>query len=178
MPFWGGRITVSDAIVAVTADPTEERRWGHLMVALYRTGRTAEAVRAFDRARMALDRELGTPYQELLAAGSPQWAACAQMIAVWAQTLSGAGGDPATAFEAFDAYTHDGSTVMTPFFLGLLADIETHCGRIDHAHQLLARAKAVVDATGEHAWDQELARRITALSRSGFVDAAHAASSE
>ncbi len=98
-------------------------------------------------------------YQEMLAAGSPQWGACALMIGVWAQTLSGAGGDPAVAFEAFDDYTRDGSVVMTPFFLGLLAEIENHHGRIDHAQQLLARARAVGDATGEHAWDEQLARR-------------------
>ena len=58
-------------------------------------------------------------YQEMLAAGSPQWGACALMIGVWAQTLSPAGGDPAVAFEAFDDYTRDGSVVMTPFFLGV-----------------------------------------------------------
>jgi DNA-binding SARP family transcriptional activator len=98
-------------------------------------------------------------YQEMLAAGSPQWGACALMIGVWAQTLSGAGGDPAVAFEAFDDYTRDGSVVMTPFFLGLLAEIENHHGRVDHAQQLLARARAVGDATGEHVWDEQLARR-------------------
>ncbi|WP_428340170.1 BTAD domain-containing putative transcriptional regulator [Mycobacterium sp.] len=98
-------------------------------------------------------------YQEMLAAGSPQWAACALMISVWAQTLSGGGGDPEVAFEAFDDYTHDGSVVMTPFFLGLLAEIENHHGRVDHAEQLLARARAVGDATGEHAWDEQLSRR-------------------
>ena len=109
-------------------------------------------------------------YQELLAAGSPQWAACAQMIAVWAQTLTDAGGDPAVAFEAFNAYTHDGSTVMTPFFLALLADIENQHGRADHAQQLLARAQAVVNATGEHVWDRQLARRIAAMSPAECVD--------
>jgi DNA-binding SARP family transcriptional activator len=97
-------------------------------------------------------------YQELLAAGSPQWAACALLIGVWAQTVSGAGGDPTVAFEAFDDYTRDGTVVMTPFFLGLLAEIESHHGRVDHAHQLLARARAVSDATGEHVWDEQLAR--------------------
>lgn len=109
-------------------------------------------------------------YQELLATGSPQWAACAQMIAVWAQTLTGVGSDPAIAFEAFDAYTHDGSTVMTPFFLALLADIEHQHGRADHAHQLIARAQAVVNATGEHLWDDQLGRRIAAMSPAGSVD--------
>lgn len=45
---------------AVAAEPLHERLWGHLMLALYRTGRTTEAVRAFDRARSILDREMGT----------------------------------------------------------------------------------------------------------------------
>ena len=102
-------------------------------------------------------------YQEMLAAGSPQWAACARMIGVWAQTLSGAGGDRAAAFEAFDDYTRDGSMVMTPFFLALLADIENHHGYVDHAQQLLARARAVADATGEHVWDEQLARRVAVV---------------
>jgi DNA-binding SARP family transcriptional activator/tetratricopeptide (TPR) repeat protein len=102
-------------------------------------------------------------YHEFIAAGSPQWAACAQMISVWAQTLTGVGGDPAVAFEAFDAYTHDGSTVMTPFFLALLADIEIQHRRVDHAHELLSRAQAVVSASGEHVWDQQLASRIAAM---------------
>jgi DNA-binding SARP family transcriptional activator/DNA-binding transcriptional ArsR family regulator len=104
-------------------------------------------------------------YDEFIAAGSPQWAACAQMIAVWARTLTGVGGDPAVAFEAFDAYTQDGSTVMTPFFLALLADIEARRGNVDRASELLARAQAVVDATGERVWDQQLARRFAAAPR-------------
>ena len=117
-------------------------------------------------------------YQEMLAAGSPQWAACAQMIGVWAQTLSGVGGDPAIAFEAFDDYTRDGSTVMTPFFLALLADIENYYGRSDHARELLAQARAVVDATGEHVWDGQLARRVTTASTAGPANASVAASNK
>ena len=99
-------------------------------------------------------------YQEMLAAGSPQWAACARMIGVWAETLSGEGGDRAAAFDAFRDYTHDGSMVMTPFFLALIADIENHYGYLEHAQQLLARAQAVADVTGEHVWDEQLARRV------------------
>jgi DNA-binding SARP family transcriptional activator len=109
-------------------------------------------------------------YHELMAAGSPQWAAWAQMIAVWAQTLADEGGEAAVAFDAFDDYTADGSTVMTPLFLALLADIEHHHGRTDHARQLLARAQAVVNATGEHVWDRQLARRIAGTSTASSVD--------
>jgi len=92
------------------------------------------------------------------------------MIGVWAQTLSGAGGDPAIAFDAFDDYTGDGSTVMTPFFLALLADIENYYDRADHARELLAQAKAVIDATGEHVWDGQLARRVATASSAGPAD--------
>ncbi|WIM88625.1 BTAD domain-containing putative transcriptional regulator [Candidatus Mycobacterium wuenschmannii] len=99
-------------------------------------------------------------YQEMMAAGSPQWAACARMIGEWARTLSGEGGDRDAAFEAFRDYTHDGSMVMTPFFLALIADIENHHGHVDHAQQLLERAQAVANATGEHIWDEQLARRL------------------
>ncbi|MGN9843115.1 AfsR/SARP family transcriptional regulator [Nonomuraea sp. H19] len=39
--------------------PTRERLWGHLMVALYRTGDVAGALTVYAEARRALDRELG-----------------------------------------------------------------------------------------------------------------------
>jgi DNA-binding SARP family transcriptional activator len=43
----------------VGANPTRERLWEQLMVALYRTGRQDAALSAFRTARAALDRELG-----------------------------------------------------------------------------------------------------------------------
>ena len=44
---------------AVGEEPFRERRWGQLMVALYRAGRQADALRAFQRAREALVDALG-----------------------------------------------------------------------------------------------------------------------
>ena len=42
-----------------TASPLREERWSRLMLALYRCGRQADAVRAFRRARTVLADELG-----------------------------------------------------------------------------------------------------------------------
>ena len=101
--------------------------------------------------------------QELTAAGADQWAACAKMVAVWARTLTVGGVDPAEAVDAFDVYTEDGSTAMTPFFLALISDIEKHHRRSRRAYDLLIRAQAVASATGERVWDDFLAQRLATL---------------
>ncbi len=50
---------VGDLERAVAAEPLRERRWAQLMVALYRSGRQADALRAYQRLRSVLGDELG-----------------------------------------------------------------------------------------------------------------------
>jgi DNA-binding SARP family transcriptional activator len=61
-----------------TADPAQERRWEHLMLALYRCGRRAEALAAFAQVRRALADEYGidpgpelTRLQQMVLADDP-----------------------------------------------------------------------------------------------------------
>ena len=53
------RSLVGDLEAAVAAEPLRERRWAQLMLALYRSGRQADALRAFQRLRTILADELG-----------------------------------------------------------------------------------------------------------------------
>jgi hypothetical protein len=103
--------------------------------------------------------------REFATAGGHQWGAAARIIGVWAMIRGTGDGDPTSAFDAFDVLTADRTCVMNGLFLGLLADIEMHQGRVEHADELLARAHSLADTTGEHAWDGFLAERVVAVRR-------------
>ena len=61
-------LVVVEAELAVNEQPLRERRWAQLMLALYRSGRQAEALRAFSRLCTVLREELGiVPAAELAA---------------------------------------------------------------------------------------------------------------
>ncbi|MGP0029835.1 MAG: BTAD domain-containing putative transcriptional regulator, partial [Acidimicrobiales bacterium] len=53
------RDVVGSAEAAVDAQPLREHRWATLMLALYRSGRQADALRAYQRVRALLGEELG-----------------------------------------------------------------------------------------------------------------------
>ena len=63
----GSHTTVVSELEALTARyPLRERLWAHLMLALYRAGRQAEALTTYERARQVLASELGAdPSSEL-----------------------------------------------------------------------------------------------------------------
>jgi predicted ATPase/DNA-binding SARP family transcriptional activator len=61
-------IVVADLESAVLREPLRERRWAQLVLALYRCGRQAEALRAYQRLRTTLVEELGiAPSSDLVA---------------------------------------------------------------------------------------------------------------
>jgi predicted ATPase/DNA-binding SARP family transcriptional activator len=53
-------LLVVDLEAAVAAEPLRERRWAQLMLALYRSGRQADALHAYGRLRDHLGEQLGT----------------------------------------------------------------------------------------------------------------------
>jgi len=64
----GHQSCVAELEAIIGADPLRERPWGQLMLAMYRSGRQADALRAYQRARDTLIEELGIePGRELRA---------------------------------------------------------------------------------------------------------------
>jgi predicted ATPase/DNA-binding SARP family transcriptional activator len=59
---------IADLEAAVAAEPLRERRWAQLMLALYRSGRQADALHAFQRLRNHLGEQIGVdPCSDLVA---------------------------------------------------------------------------------------------------------------
>jgi DNA-binding SARP family transcriptional activator len=97
------QLLVADLLSAVEAEPLRQRRWAQLMLALYRSNRQVEALRAFERLRgelgeghgvdpsaelVALDRAIATDHADL------QWTPPTEAAAVGA-TVRAAPAPPA-----------------------------------------------------------------------------------
>ncbi len=91
-----GAEVVPDIEAAVARDPVQERLWGHLMLALHRSGRTADALRAFERARTVLLREIGSDPGEGLQTLRRKIGADAKGVRAQPIPTDDAGSDPAS----------------------------------------------------------------------------------
>lgn len=101
--------------------------------------------------------------RDFAAAGGQQWGAAARIVSIWAEAMEGGAVDPQDGFDAFDTLRSDGTCVMHAYFLALLSDIELRLGRRDAAAELIERARNLIAVTGEHVWDEFLARRAAAI---------------
>ena len=101
--------------------------------------------------------------RDFAAAGAQQWGAAARIVGVWAQAMEGGAVDPQDGFDAFETLRSDGTCVMHAYFLALLSDIELRLGNRDAASELIERAHNLIAVTGEHVWDEFLARRAAAI---------------
>lgn len=154
---------VGELVSLTRAHPYREQLHGHLMVALYRSGRQAEALDTYREARRQLVEELGIepgpPLQRLVH--------CEQALhlarelgnrSVQAASLDSLGyahhhlGDHATALiryqEALDLCRSGGERYNEAGVLTHIGDIHHAAGRIDAAHQAWRQALSILDELG------------------------------
>ncbi|WP_019930012.1 BTAD domain-containing putative transcriptional regulator [Nocardia sp. BMG111209] len=103
--------------------------------------------------------------RELAELGMAQLAASARIMRDWALAVGPDRADTAAAAHAaYEIVTDGGSTTMlAPLYLALLADIESACGNVDAARELVHRGELLAAATGEHAWNRLLSQRLHRL---------------
>lgn len=133
--------------------PFRERLWHHLMLALYRAGRQADALAAYHRARAALDEHLGIePGDELRALET----------AILQQTVAPAAATPGTE-------GHSPLPVPVSSFIGREAELERLLPRVLGERLLTLTG---VGGVGKTRLALELARRATSRFADGaaFVD--------
>jgi len=115
----------------VEAHPLRERRWGQLIVATYRCGRQADALRAYQRCRTVLASELGLePGPELR---QLEAAVLAQDPSLDLQTAAAAAGVPPATAEPQPAESPSAEEPPAPSLVGRGPELAHLRGRLRHA---------------------------------------------
>jgi predicted ATPase/class 3 adenylate cyclase/DNA-binding SARP family transcriptional activator len=154
------------AEAAVGEEPFRERRWAALMLALYRAGRQAEALRCYQRARDRLGEELGID-------PSPQLARLEHDILVQSPDLDRIGDVAVGADGPVGGSAHDSPRTNLPApvseFIGRTPEL-TELDELMGAHRLVTIVGA--GGIGKTRLATEAARRRVAQTRDGvwFVD--------
>jgi predicted ATPase/DNA-binding SARP family transcriptional activator/class 3 adenylate cyclase len=154
------------AEAAVAEEPFRERRWAALMLALYRAGRQAEALRCYQRAREKLGEELGID-------PSPQLARMEHDVLVQSPALDRIGEVTAEEEGPVGVSTHDSPHTNLPApvsgFIGRTPEL-TELDKLMSAHRLVTIVGA--GGIGKTRLAIEAAGRRVAQTRDGvwFVD--------
>jgi predicted ATPase/DNA-binding SARP family transcriptional activator len=169
---------VADLETLASAHPFEERVWGQLMLALYRSGRHADGLDAFARARRGFVTELGLEPSEQLVRLH------ARMLEQDSSLMLDAGGDPGAAaapaggLTAGDAVNRDGAAIPAVPTSSLPGAVTTLVGRepeLAVLQSLLGDADVRVvtligtGGVGKTRLCLQLARRIESEYRDGAV---------
>jgi predicted ATPase/DNA-binding SARP family transcriptional activator len=152
------REVVADAEQAVDEEPLREERWASLMLALYRSGRQADALRAFRRLRTVLAEELGIdPSAQLVALEDAILHQKPELA--WQPTTATAGGANGTV-------TGTGGSIVEPLGHNVPEPVSPLRGRADDLAEvglLLAEHRVVtvtgVGGVGKTRFAVEVARR-------------------
>jgi len=112
--------------------------------------REAEATWEYAQALLSLAEEQAFPV----------WFAAGTILAGWAESRLGQWEAGAARIrQGISAYLANGAAMMHPYFLGLLAEALDMGGQVDEGLDVLARALARVEETGEHYYEAELHRQ-------------------
>lgn len=139
---------VAELEAAVGRDPGREQRWELLMLALYRQGRQADALRAFQRARRHLAHELGLE-------PGPALVELERRILRQDTTLTATGAGSLTTDDGNPGSADDGRLLPSGTVTILMCDVEGSVRRweiepVDTEADIAALHRSWADAVADH----------------------------